>query len=417
MPDEPPSFLEQALLREQVRDTFRRTMIRLAGREPTPAELDTLVAGEIAGTHRDIGEEQVRQQARDAAATPPPAAGPPAAAALVSTWMTAEQLREAETALWFARTHEIASLHDALKWYVQHRHGALDAPPLHRCIVEFQIAKRCEGLRPASLHTLRANLTKFAREFGEFQPRAITPKRISDYLLGVVSPAQRKQVWLTLTTFFVWTTKMGYSFENPVSLALKKPKSPAPGRFILTPGEARQLLRRTKFTPEIGFWVLALFSGLRATEIQRIQRQPDPWHLINLTTGMITVPQGLAKTRGRLIPIWPNLRQWLRWVRFRRAPIYPPARRDKCCWVRAIADARQAPHIEGAPKQPRGADYRYYNIARRSFISYRLGLPDASFADVAEEAGNSEMIVRKYYQRRVTRKEALEYFSLTPNRV
>jgi hypothetical protein len=40
-----------------------------------------------------------------------------------------------------------------------------------------------------------------------------------------------------------------------------------------------------------------------------------------------------------------------------------------------------------------------------------------SYAQVADEAGNNEIVLRKYYQRRATGRQALQYFSLAPRRV
>ncbi len=413
-----PSFVEQKRLDQSLRDSFRRTIIRLTGKDPSASELDALVRAETADLNRDLGEEHCRELARESAAIPAvPPSTPPAGSQLAGTWLSSDQLKEAESALWFARTHEIASVSDALTWYVNHRHGALDAPPLRQCIGEFMVAKRCEGLRPVSLKTQRIILSKFAAAFGERQPMAVTPREIADYLMKAKTPPIRAALWIALSTFYAWAVRMRYAFDNPVKLAQKQPKSVVPGRFIFTPAEARELLHRAKFTPEIGFWVLALFAGLRATEIKRIQQRPDPWSLINLDTGMIEITRQTAKTRARLIPIRPVLRQWLRWVRFRNYPLYPPGQRDKCRWVRVVIAHRREQTPEDFPNGPGQKDHRFYNIARRSYLSYRLALPEASYAQVADEAGNNEWVLRKYYQRRATRKEALQYFGLTPRRV
>jgi hypothetical protein len=64
-----------------------------------------------------------------------------------------------------------------------------------------------------------------------------------------------------------------------------------------------------------------------------------------------------------------------------------------------------------------GRDPRYYTIARRAYLSHRLALPMASYADVAREAGHNEIVLRRFYESRVTTREAREYFALTPSRV
>jgi hypothetical protein len=78
-----------------------------------------------------------------------------------------------------------------------------------------------------------------------------------------------------------------------------------------------------------------------------------------------------------------------------------------------LSDRREIP----SPLHASSKDDRFYNIARRSFLSYRLALPGASYAEVSNEAGNNEAILRKYYRRKVTRQEAVQYFGLRSNKV
>ncbi len=85
--------------------------------------------------------------------------------------------------------------------------------------------------------------------------------------------------------------------------------------------------------------------------------------------------------------------------------------------MRAIAAHRQENAAAFVPAGHAGRDPRYYNIARRSYLSHRLALPLASYADVAREGGHNEVVLRRYYERRVSAREAREYFALTPSRV
>lgn len=95
----------------------------------------------------------------------------------------------------------------------------------------------------------------------------------------------------------------------------------------------------------------------------------------------------------------------------------PPNQREKCRWVRAIAAHRQEKATAFVPAGNARRDPRFYNIARRSYLSHRLALPLASYADVAREGGHNEIVLRRYYGRRVSAREAWEYFALTPSRV
>lgn len=407
-----PSFLEQASLDAELRHSFRRAVHYVTGRQPTEEEVEALVRAEIANLNQDLGEGHCRQLA-SIGVSPINAIGAPEMEKLSTAWLTPEQLREVESALWFARTHNIASIPDALKWYVDHRHGALDAPTLPKCVLDFLAVKRTEGLRPQSLRGLRIILGKFADRFGDRQPMAITPRVMLDYLVTAKSASTREAWWVALSTFFHWAVRMRYAFDNPVKLAQKQPKHEPPGRLILTPNETRELLRRAKFTSEIGFWVFSLFAGLRSIELQRLNEHADPWSLINLKTGFIEITRNIAKGRPRLVPIHPVLRQWIRWIRFRHAPFYPPNHKDRSRWIRAVMSDR-VHQLQPEKHATSQRDERFYNIPRRSYVSYRLALPHASFAQVAQESGHNEAVLRKFYFRRATPGEACEYFALTP---
>ena len=56
-----------------------------------------------------------------------------------------------------------------------------------------------------------------------------------------------------------------------------------------------------------------------------------------------------------------------------------------------------------------------HDILRDSFISNRAAIVENLFK-VAEEAGNSERVIRESYLKRVTEKEAQAYFSVVPAR-
>lgn len=411
-----PTFFQQQNLDASLREIFRRTLQRLTGAVPTDEQLAHLVRAELSDLFRDLGEEHCRRLAEQTAISVGEPAGETDARSTAAL-LTGAQVVEAASNLHFAQSNGIPSILEALQWYARHREGALRAPPLRQCIREFLISKRCEGLRELTLKTYRINLAKFAAQFGDSQPVSVTPKQISDYLMGWKTDSVRHAQWLALSIFYSWASKLRYALENPVPRDMKQPKSEAPSRFIFTPAEARRFLKRIKHTSDIGFWALAMFSGLRAGEIRRIALHPSPWSLIRLDTGVIEVTSQLAKTRGRLVPIQPVLRQWVKWIKFRKAPLYPPNHRDRCRWVRAILADRLGEPLEGELGSPGQKDQRFFNIARRSYLSYRLALPGSSLTKVSEEAGNSEVILRRFYDRRATAAEARQYFALTPYRV
>ena len=196
-----------------------------------------------------------------------------------------------------------------------------------------------------------------------------------------------------------------YVCTNPVA-AVHKPRDTGGNGLIYAPGEVQELLRRARYTDQLGFWVLSLFAGMRTSEIKRMQAMALPWSLVRLGDAVIEVPASHTKSRRRAIKMTPVLREWLRVLRHEGRPFYPvknsakKLRRLRCAVLRKF---RGSPRLTGT-----------FNMGRRSFISYRLALTRASYAEVAMAAGNSERVIRKYYRRPVARESARAYFRLNP---
>lgn len=423
--DIPMPSTEALLVEAEVeRALFRRAYEHAHGVEPTPEELARLIQAEreararfpaasaefygAIGNLPDAGKLSAR-------VGEPSAAMPAFEVRPAQTWMTDGELREAESGCWFARTHRIPSIVDALDWFVRHRPAAT-APAIKACVAEFQVVKRCEGHESTSLSPYRVHLTKFAGAFGERLPVSITPQEIGTYLMQWKAAPTRAHRWQTLATFFAWCVRMGYATENPVFLAMRKPKIRRPERLVATPAEVRFILKKAKNTDTIGFWVLSFFAGMRTSEIQAVEQLPERWSVVRLGPGIIDLPETVTKTGARTIPITPVLRQWLGWIRRRNVPFMPPNFWAKTHALRRTAlGARCGDAGKGGGKPPR--DPRVHNIGRRSYISYRLALPRASYAEVSNAAGNYEEVIRKHYRRKVSQSNALRYFALTPDRV
>lgn len=392
--------------RVRIRSLMRKSFRFVRGVEPTEQELADLVAA----------EEAERQDRAFRPAVPVPEPVPRATAMRPAlTWLSEEDLREAEAVRQLAQSRHIPDLVAALTWYLQYRSPVVTAPRLAACVEEFIVRKRCEGLTARSLYAYYQKLGGFAQEFGHRQPVEITPKEMADYLARWPNLTTRRCRWQVLATFFRWLVGMRYALENPVMLGARAPRVPAPERWVLSPPEAREILRRAKTTDTIGFWVLSLFAGLRSSEIAAIQKLPNPWSVVRFGPGVIELPAALSKTGVRLIPLLSVLRTWLRWLKARRVPFMPPNVWNKTQATRRAAMAGRAPEPPHDRRSKK--DIRIYNLGRRTYISCRLSLPEASYAAVSEQVGNSEEIIRKHYRRRVSRRDALQYFSLTPDRV
>ncbi|MBA4135847.1 MAG: hypothetical protein C0518_00860 [Opitutus sp.] len=213
---------------------------------------------------------------------------------------------------------------------------------------------------------------------------------------------------------------MRFVHENPVPLGLSRPKPPRGSQLVFTPLEVRRILRLVRDTDQLGFWVLAVFAGLRTEEIRRLQRFNHRWNLVRLRSAVIDLPHEIAKTYARRVPILPVLRPWLEIVAARRLPFFPPSHYVNC---RRLRNRVLAPRTAAFDEKHRGDQSKIppsrwaFNIARRTYISYRLASGDANYAELSHEVGNSEAMLREYYVRHVTREDAKIFFALTPDRI
>ena len=371
------------------RDQWRQIYFRVHGREPDEAELSALLASEAASRARPLR--------RNSAAKP----GPPPP----SLPLTAVTPDDIDRSVLLSQQNHL-SLFEAVQGFVHLR----PAVTMSAAVSEYLIAKRCQGLREDSLRGYRDQLTVFNEQFPDLTVAQVTPRHVIDYIFRWANVCTRRHRWQTLATFFAWAQRRGYCPGNPVFLAMNRPARPRPERCIYTPDEAAAILRRTRETDQFGYWAVALFAGLRTSEIRWLEEHPDPWSLVRC--GVIDLRDQPPKSYPRVVPIPPVLVPWLERM-LRRSVSFMPANH----WVvrervkRSALEARYT-NSTASPEQS-----RFHNMPRRSCICYRLALPGASYAEVCHDMGNSEQVLRSHYARRVSRDEAERYFSLTPDKL
>ncbi len=115
--------------------------------------------------------------------------------------------------------------------------------------------------------------------------------------------------------------------------------------MVATPEEAAHILRLTESTDEAGFWAVSLFAGVRDCELQRLQRQPDPWRVVDFRRGQIDLsraPIAYASNR-RIIKLLPVTLTWLRWMKARGVPFHPLNHGQKFRVTRATVMASRYP--------------------------------------------------------------------------
>ncbi|MBP6505952.1 MAG: hypothetical protein KA257_00175 [Opitutaceae bacterium] len=280
----------------------------------------------------------------------------------------------------------------------------------------FLRSKARDGSSRETVSGYRKLLGILARDFGDRRIDLILPSEMASFLAQWRQPNTLCSYWRLAFHFFGWTAAMGYRQSNPVSRAMPRPVPTGGGGCYFTAKEARFILRQTMDTDEIGFWVLALFSGMRIVEIRRLQREAEPWRWFRVEDGIIDIPACAGKMRARRAAMHPVLTAWLQWMRQSERPFRPQNLLKGVRGLRRQVVARRL-GVKVAIVPKRYNRLGYFNMARRAFISHALKLPGASYQEIAQRAGTSESMVRKYYRRPVTKQQAREYFYLIPNRI
>lgn len=163
---------------------------------------------------------------------------------------------------------------------------------------------------------------------------------------------------------------------------------------IYTPEELKQLLAAAseRLLPVL---VIGAFAGLRYAELTRLD-----WSDIKRDAKHIEVAAKKAKTRSRrLVPISRNLAAWLAQWRNMTGPVWPCSEPylSEC-----LCDTARAAKMAWK-----------HNALRHSFISYRVA-QIKNVHEVSLEAGNSPDIIFQHYREVVTKKQAAEWFAITP---
>ena len=100
-----PSFVEQQRFSEALRALFRRTVFHATGAYPDEIQMEALMRTELERATQEFGSGL---WAAMAAGTE---AGENGGA------VAADRMQEAEAAVWYAKTHGIASIPEALRWF------------------------------------------------------------------------------------------------------------------------------------------------------------------------------------------------------------------------------------------------------------------------------------------------------------
>ena len=258
-------------------------------------------------------------------------------------------------------------------------------------------AKQRDGMSEAYLSDLKIRLARFCRDFGNRPIAGVTVEELDNWLRSLEgSPKSRANYRANVGVLFSYATKRRMLETNPV-LHTAKPKLPDNPPEIFTVDELRALLDAANLNAPDVLPMLAIgaFAGLRDAEIKRLD-----WSEVDLARGHIEIKAAKAKSaRRRIIPIQPNLAEWLRPYAAMKGSVVPEGARGKLDRVCKAAGLSRWPT----------------NGLRHSYASYRLAaIHDAP--RVASELGHtSPQMLYSTYREVVLPEEAERYWKMVPD--
>jgi integrase len=265
-------------------------------------------------------------------------------------------------------------------------------------------------LRQVTKNHLRNRVTHFVNNVGNLRVTDVLPEHIEKYLAQQNVTANTKDGYCrAISSFFTWCMKgkRHWCVNNPCyaveieGLTADDDREPV----VLPVSECAALLRAAeKFENGrlVPYVALCLFGGLRPFEAARLS-----WEQVNLTDGEIRLKGTQTKTgKGRIVVIEKTMKAWL--SRYRKCgEIYRSTYDAELRQLRAS--------IGYGPKTKRNTDLKPWvpDVLRHTAISHYFRAT-GSYGRTAEQFGNSEGIIKKHYQGRVSSADTKKFYALRP---
>ncbi len=332
-------------------------------------------------------------------------------AALRATRLTDEQVGIAEAA--FKRLERDEDLITAVDHWLRTGQPKTikESPRLDEALkVYTEWLETTTELRELTKNRLRNRVEHFVANTGNVRVTDVLPEHIEKYLAQqAVVPNTKDGYCRALSSFFSWCMKgkRHWCVNNPCyaveieGLTSDDDREPV----VLPLSDCEALLRAAeKFENGrlVPYVALCLFGGLRPFESARLT-----WDQVNLTDGEIRLKGTQTKTgKGRIVVICKTLKAWL--SKYRKAgEIYLST------YNLELKDLRA--QIGYGPKTEKQPDLKPWvpDVLRHTAISHYFRLT-GSYGRTAEQFGNSEGIIKKHYQGRVTSADTKRFYALRP---
>jgi integrase len=290
-----------------------------------------------------------------------------------------------------------ADIGDAVSFFVDHQER------VRRCNVtvnkltdEVIEAKERDGKSKRTIGSLRGYLGKFCQTFGERLVATITAEELDNWLRSLpLSPKSRMNFRQHIGVLFSYAKQRQMITENPIEFTTK-PKLIDKAPEIFSIDELQTLLEAAqKQEPDVlPMLAIGAFAGLRDSEIKRLN-----WAEVRLVRGHIEVTAAKAKSaRRRLVPIQPNLMEWLRPYAAITGSVVPARYKGKLGRVRTAAGLTHWPK----------------NGLRHSFASYRYAATQDATMTAHDLGHSGTQLLFQHYRELVTPEEANRYWKIGP---
>jgi integrase len=255
---------------------------------------------------------------------------------------------------------------------------------------------------------IRTKFNVIEDTFGDRYVDTITVEEIEHWYFQLPGSIRTRNNFLTaLTTFLNRAKDWDYlPHDREVAGARVRRVKPLPkDPGILTPDEATQILHDAE--PDlIPYLALGMFAGIRPSEAAGIigDRDGIKWGDLDFDEKTIRIRREVAGKLGRprVIDMHPTLELWLK--PFIQKPDQPICHRTS-------GNKLTAANREHQWKTPWPQDG-----IRHSWVSYHFAR-DRDITATAQQAGNSPQVIEESYNNPRSKREALEWFSLTPAKV
>src|SRR6266700_2869009 len=286
-----------------------------------------------------------------------------------------------------------ASLIEAARYYNRRHPTKLPRKTVQEVVEEFIGSRRQAKRSEEYVQDLEYRLGRFAEAF-QTCIADVGQSEVVRFLSGLgLSARSQYNFRKVLRTLFEFAKLQGYLPKDHDDMKGIELGNADPGEIeIYTPKEMASLLS-VAGPVMVPFLAISGFAGLRSKELERLD-----WTEVQLERGFIELKRSKSKTgQRRLVPILPNLAQWLR----------PYAQESGRVWL--YGDSYLS-RLKKQVAEQAGIQWKH-NALRHSFASYRLAqIQNAN--QVALETGHTVKVLFRNYRELVTPEEAKSWLEV-----